>query len=144
MSAVFDPARPEHAKALQLLDSRTIAWFTWVGKDAAAHGVPVWFLWHEGTVIVLTEPDTAKVAAVRRGSPVLIHLETGEFGNDVVILNGTAEVSERSTAEWLPEFREVYEKKYAAAIADYGTPLDEIAKQFSTTLVFTPEKLLTW
>jgi PPOX class probable F420-dependent enzyme len=144
MTDVLDPARPEHEKALRLLETRTIAWFTWVGRDGAPHGVPVWFFWHDGQVIVLTEPDTAKVSAVRRGSPILVHLETGEFGSDVVILGGSAEISDRSSSEWLPDFREAYEQKYAAAIADYGTPLDDIAEKFSTTLVFTPARVLTW
>lgn len=144
MTDVIDPTAPEHQQALRLLESRTIAWFTWVGRDGAPHGVPVWFFWHHGQVLVLTEPGTAKVSAVKRGSPVLLHLETGRFGNEVVILNGTAEISERSTAEWLPEFRVAYEEKYAEAIADYGMSLDDIAEKFSITLVFTPEKLLAW
>lgn len=144
MSTTFDPTRPDQRKAIDLLESRTIAWLTWVGQDAAPHGVPVWFLWHDGRVVVFSEPGTAKVAAVRRGSPVLVHLETGAFGNEVVILNGSAEISDRDAASWLAEFRERYEWKYAAAIADFGMPLDDITTQYSAVVVFTPQTILTW
>jgi hypothetical protein len=96
------------------------------------------------TAIAMTEPGTGKVAHVRRGSPVLLHLETGRFGNEVVILHGTAEVLEESTAAWLVSRRDAYAAKYADAIEDYGMPLDRIAEVFSTTIVFTPERAQSW
>lgn len=144
MTEVFDTERPEHEKALRLLETRTIAWITWVGRDGRPHAVPVWFYWHDGRVFVISEPDTAKVAAVRRGSPVLVHLDTGSFGSEVVILNGEAEVSERDASSWLAEFGEPYVEKYAAAIDDYGVALDDLARRFSAVIVFTPQKLLAW
>lgn len=144
MARRFDPADPALAEPLRLLHERTIAWFTTVDADGRPHAVPVWFLWHDGVVLVFSEEKTAKVRHVRRGSPVLVHLETGAFGNEVVILSGAAQVSDRTSAEWLTEFREAYAEKYAAAIADYGQPLDQIVETFSTTLVFTPDEILAW
>lgn len=106
--------------------------------------VPMWFFWHDDRLLLFSRPDAVKVAHVRRGSPVLIHLEGGRFGNDVVVLNGTAEISNRSSAETLADFRDAYEAKYTEAIADYGMSLDEIVELFSTAIVFTPERLLAW
>jgi hypothetical protein len=87
---------------------------------------------------VFSEPDTAKVRHVRAGSAVQVHLETGAFGNEVVVLDVAAEVSERPAADWLPEFRDGYVTKYATAIDDYGMALDDIAARFSTVLVSLP------
>ncbi|MGP3536378.1 pyridoxamine 5'-phosphate oxidase family protein [Microbacterium sp. RD1] len=144
MARTFTPGDPANEAAIDLLEKRIIAWFTTVDADGAPHAVPVWFFWHDGRVVVFSRAATAKVAHVRAGSPVLVHLETGAFGNEVVILRGTAEVSERSSAQWLAHFRPAYEEKYAAAVADYGQPLDAIVATFSTALVFTPETVLAW
>jgi hypothetical protein len=73
-----------------------------------------------------------------------VHLETGAFGNEVVVLDVAAEVSERPAADWLPEFRDGYVTKYATAIDDYGMALDDIAARFSTVLVLTPTHLTAW
>ncbi len=74
----------------------------------------------------MSEPDTAKVAHVRRGSPVLLHLHTRADDDGVVILSGRGEVSERSTPEWLPEIGEA------------------IAAKFHVVLVVVPTRLQAW
>ncbi|MET0784583.1 MAG: pyridoxamine 5'-phosphate oxidase family protein [Leifsonia flava] len=143
-SALFDQANPAHVKALEKLDSEIIAWITTVRSDGAPRSVPVWFLWHEGTVLVMSEPTTAKVQAIRRGSAVQLHLETGPFGSEVVILSGSAEISETDATGWLPRIRDAYSTKYAEAMADYGMDIEPIMAQFSSVIVFTPEKLSAW
>jgi PPOX class probable F420-dependent enzyme len=144
VAEIFRPDDPAHQKALRLLADRIIAWFTTVDADGKPHAVPVWFFLHDGRIFVFSRADTVKVAHVRRGSPVLIHLDSGAFGNEVVVLHGAAEVSDRDAASWLSEFRDGYERKYAEAIADYGQTLDQIVAGFPTAVVFTPERVLTW
>lgn len=144
MAAVFNDGTGADAKALELLQNRRIGWFTTIGKDGTPRAVPVWFWWEDGLVYVLTEPATGKVAHVRRGSPVLFHLETGPTGDDVVIMHGSAQILPESTAQWLAPRRDAYEQKYAEAIVAYGMPLDEIAEVYSTTIVFTPERAQSW
>lgn len=141
---LFDESRTEHRKALRKLEHDVIAWFITVNAQGEPHGVPVWFLWHEGTVIVMSEPDAAKVKHVRRGSPVLVHLEGGRFGNDVVVLNGTAEISERSSAEWLPDIGDIFDAKYVEGFEDYGAGIDAIVQKFSAVIIVTPTKLMAW
>jgi PPOX class probable F420-dependent enzyme len=145
MTDGFDIDAPGHEKAKRMLQTDLIAWFTTVAPDGKPHAVPVWFFWHEGQVLVFSEDKTVKVRHVRGGSPVLVHLDTGgAFGDDVVILEGSATVSGDDATTWLPRIREPYEAKYAEAIADFGVGLDDIAARFPTVLVFTPERALTW
>lgn len=141
---VLDPADPTHAAVLDRLRHDVIGWFTTVRADGSPHAVPVWFYWHEGRALVMSEPETAKVRHVKRGSPVLLHLHTRADGDGVVVLEGHAEVSERSSAAWLPEIGEGYRAKYAEAIAAYGMPLDAIGEKFSTVLEVVPTKLRSW
>lgn len=145
MTDGFDIDAPGHEKTKRMLETDLIAWFTTVGGDGEPHAVPVWFFWHEGRVVVFSEPDTVKVRHVREGSPVLVHLHAGgPFGDDVVILHGRAEVSERDASTWLSEFRDGYAAKYADAIDSFGVPLDAIVEKFSTALVLTPERVQSW
>ncbi|MDL9981286.1 pyridoxamine 5'-phosphate oxidase family protein [Microbacterium sp. ASV49] len=145
MTGLLNPDVDVDAKALRMLENDLLAWFVTTARDGTPRAVPVWFLWHDGRVIVMSEPQTGKVAAVRRGAPVLMHLQAGgPFGDDVVILHGTAEIDARSTAEWLAEHHDAYLGKYAEAIDDYGVPLDDIAVKFSTIIVFSPGRIQAW
>ncbi|GAA2245746.1 pyridoxamine 5'-phosphate oxidase family protein [Herbiconiux moechotypicola] len=144
MSNLF-PDDEVREKALHMLEHDLIAWIVTVGADGAPHAVPVWFFWHDGRVYVFSEPSTAKVRHVRAGSPVVIHLQAGgRFGDDVVVLRGSAEIAEQSAASVLAPFRSAYADKYREAIADYGMPLEQIEATFSAAIMFTPVSALAW
>lgn len=140
----LDPADPEHAAVLTRLREDEIGWFTTVRANGAPHAVPVWFLWHDGRVLVMSEPGTTKVATVRRGSPVLLHLHTRDDGNGVVILTGRARVSDRSATEWLPEVGEAYAAKYTAGMASFGMGLAAIAERFHVVIEMQPTRVQSW
>lgn len=142
--AIFDESRTEHRKALRKLEHDLIAWFTTVSEEGEPHSVPVWFFWQHGRVIVLSEPNAMKVHHVRHGSPVLVHLESGRFGDDVVVLNGTAEISDRNAAQWFSEIGDAFGAKYSDGIEDFGMGLGPIAEKYSTVMVVTPTKLMAW
>ncbi|WP_052226619.1 pyridoxamine 5'-phosphate oxidase family protein [Microbacterium mangrovi] len=145
MTPVWNADDPAHAKARRMLEHDLIAWFVTTASDGSPRSVPVWFFWQDDRMLVVSEPDTLKVAAVRRGAPVLMHLQAGgPYGDDVVILRGRAEISPSPSADWLAANREAYVAKYGEAIDDYGMPLDDIAAKFSTLIVFTPERVQAW
>ncbi len=141
---VLDPADPVHADVLERLATDHIGWLTTVRADGSPHAVPVWFLWHDGLLLVMSEPRTAKVTNVRRGSPALLHLHTRTDGNGVVVLSGPAVVSDRPSTEWLPEIGEAYTAKYAEAMVAYGMGLEALAEKFSVVLQLEPTDLQAW
>jgi PPOX class probable F420-dependent enzyme len=140
----LDPTDPVHAEVLARLAQDEIGWFTTVRADGSPHAVPVWFLWHDGRLLVMSEPRTAKVANVRRGSAALLHLHTRADGNGVVVLSGTAVVSERTAPQWLPEIGEAYTAKYDAAMLAYGMGLEAIAEKFHVVIELAPTGLVAW
>ena len=145
MTDVFSASDPAHQKALRMLETDLIAWFTTIADDGSPRSVPVWFWWQDGLAHVMSKSDSAKVAHVRRGSPVLLHLHAGgPFGDDVVILHGSATVSPLPTAESFPAPREDYVAKYGEAIKAFGAPLDEILRAFDAHVIFMPERVQAW
>ena len=141
--SILDPT--EHAKALGLLEREIVIWFTTVDAEGAPHAVPVWFLWHDGVVDMSSKPDAQHVRHVRAGSPVLLHLNAGgPHGDDVVILHGTATLEPDSAAARMDRFREAYLGKYADAIEAFGIPPEQLMQQYSTSIVFTPERVQAW
>ncbi|MGC5171692.1 pyridoxamine 5'-phosphate oxidase family protein [Microbacterium sp. DT81.1] len=142
---IFDPDNPAHAKALGMLDRDLIAWITTLGSDGSPRAVPVWFLWHDGTISILSEPVSHKVTHIRSDPRVLVHLHAGgPTGDDVVVLRGTATLTPDGAAGWIERFREPYTAKYAESIAAFGIPAEALAQKFSTLIEFRPRHLLAW
>ncbi|MET0811850.1 MAG: pyridoxamine 5'-phosphate oxidase family protein [Microbacterium sp.] len=142
---LLDPARPEHEKALRMLHDDRIAWFTTVAEDGTPHAVPVWFMWHDGRIVVFSEPDTVKVKHVRRGSRALVHLNAGgPYGDDVVVLSGSAVIDDEPAAAYLERFRAEYTAKYTEAIDAFGMAPEDLIAKYDTVLVVTPEHVLAW
>jgi PPOX class probable F420-dependent enzyme len=142
---MLDLSAPEYDKARRMLETDIIAWFTTVDADGAPHAVPVWFFWHEGRIVVFSQPHTVKVQHVKAGSPVLVHLQAGgPEGDDVVILSGSAEAHDGAAGEWLAKYADAYAAKYADAIEAFGMPAEAITDKYSTALVLTPENILAW
>ena len=143
-AALFDEDKPAHRMALEKLEHDVIAWFTTVDSEGEPHAVPVWFFWRDGRLIIFSEPDAAKVKHVRHGSPALVHLQGDRFGNEVVVLHGTAELSDRNAAEWVQDFGDAYAAKHAEAMDEFGVGLEGLVEQYSTVVIVTPTKLMAW
>lgn len=141
-TTVFDTTNPTHQKALGKLDNDLIAWFGSARPDGRPHTVPVWFLWHDGQVIVLSEEKTQKVRNVRHSEHVVVSLETEGTGADVVILDGTAEISRENATAWIPRIGDRYTTKYADGLAGSGITVDQMAAQYTQVIVVTPTKFM--
>ena len=142
----FDLGSSEAAAAdvARRLEQDRIGWLVTVRPDGRPHAVPVWFLWHDGRILIMSEPKTAKVTNLRHSPQAVLHLHTEATGNGVVVLGGTGAVSPRPTTEWLAEIREPYTAKYAEARVAYGMGLDAIAEKFSAVIALTPASLTAW
>lgn len=128
----------------QRLDADIIGWLVTVRADGRPHAVPVWFLWRDSRALVLSEPDTVKVRNLRHSPQALLHLHADSTGNGVVVLVGSATISDRSTTQWLAEIREPCTAKYAQAMVEFGMGLDAIAEQFCAVIEFTPISITAW
>lgn len=142
--SLLDPANEVHARALARFGEERIAWFTTIGRDGFPHAVPVWFIVHDDSVLVLSEPATAKVRNLRADDHALVHLEAGADGEQLTVLQGRATISERPALEWIDEIGAAYEAKYRGGLAGLSLTLESMAGQYSCVIQLRPVKLIAW
>ena len=140
----FDDQNPSHQKALGKLAADHIGWLTTVRVSGRPHSVPVWFLWHDGQVLIFSEEKTQKIRNLRHSGNVVFSLEAGQEGSDVVILDGNAAISDQGARAWLPAIGELYATKYAQGLQGLGMTIDAMAAQFGQAIVVTPTKVTAW
>jgi Pyridoxamine 5'-phosphate oxidase len=90
-------------------------WLSTVSPDGAPHTMPVWAVWHDAALWFSTGARSRKARNLRERPACSIHPD----GEDVVVLNGTADFDADATAALA-----AYRAKYAETPPD---PLIRIA-----------------
>lgn len=140
----LDPADEVQGRAIARLESERIGWLTSIRADGFPHAVPIWFLWHDGELIVLSEPGAAKVRNIRGNPKVLLHLEAGRNGDELTVLQGLAEISADPTAGWIDRIGVPYGAKYTRGLGELSLTMQSMAAQYDTVIRITPTKLIAW
>src|SRR5579863_5896105 len=111
---MLDLSRPEYAHALERLRTNVILWLATVRPDGRPHVVAVWFLWDGDSVLIFSKPGQQKIRNLRQNPHVTLALDDTHDGEDVVVIEGTAElVDDFDLSAGVP----AYTAKYAAQIA---------------------------
>ena len=137
MTATLDPAVPEHAHALRRLADERIGWLTTVDGDGQPHASPLWFIWEDGTILVYSRTRTPRNAFVAAHPAVAFNLNTDPGGDDVVTMEGTAQVDPDA-----PPAHEhaAYLARYADRIAGYGWTPEWFAEAYAVAIRITPTR----
>ncbi|WP_109209134.1 MULTISPECIES: TIGR03618 family F420-dependent PPOX class oxidoreductase [Microbacterium] len=141
---VLDPADERQAKALARLEGEEIGWLGTIGRDGFPHAVPVWFLWKDDVAYVFTQPGSAKAKNLRENPKAMLHLEAGDDGEQLHVLQGTVEISDEPTTAWLDRLGEAYLAKYGGGIQHLGWTHERMWAEYSLVLIFRPHKLIAW
>ncbi len=121
--------------------SNIIAWLTTVGSDGRPYTVPVWFLWEGNTILIFSQPHKQKIRNLRKNARVTLALDETKEGEDVVIVEGTAELLDNpEISVMLP----AYVAKYGALIQDMGWTPASMAADYSRAIRVTPTKFRSW
>lgn len=119
------------------LRTEEIIWLTTVRCDGQPQPVPVWFLWDGATFLIYSQPDAQKLRNIKRHPRVALNLNSDAQGNQVVRIEGTAEIVEDAPpATGVPEMIE----KYRAGIARIGMTPEEFARSYSVAIRVTPTR----
>ena len=129
----------QHAE--QRLRSNIIAWLTTVGSDGRPYTSPVWFLWDGQTILIFSQPNRQKIRNLRKNARVTLALDDTQEGDDVVIVEGTAElVDDPGLSAVLPAFADKYRERLKGM--DW-TP-EDMAADYSQAILVTPTKFKSW
>jgi general stress protein 26 len=106
-------------------------WLCTTRSSGRPHAKPVWGVWLDGALLFSTSPHSVTARNVAAGSPVQVHLESGD---QVAIFEAAAEPVRDSAL--LELFAEAYETKYnwRMDVSDPDTPV----------LCLRPESVLAW
>ena len=132
------PTDPERAHAEQRLRHEKVGWITTVRRDGQPQSSPVWFLLVDEEIVVYSRPTTQKVRNVRANPKVAFHVRDLNDGDDIVSIEGTAEIDEsypRAVAT------PAYVEKYRKLIAAIGMDPESFAKAYSVPIRIRPTTL---
>ena len=121
------------------LRAEPIIWLSSVRPDGRPHLVPVWFWWDGATILIFSKPAAQKVRNLRHNPQVMLALDSADEGEDVVLLEGRAELLGAGAPQsTLP----AYAEKYAALMARIGMVSDWHASEYSQAIRVAVERLV--
>jgi PPOX class probable F420-dependent enzyme len=137
---MLDPEKQKDAHVIERLNTELIAWLSTVRPDGRPHVVPVWFLWQDGSILIFSQPNNQKIRNLRANPSVMLGLETINHGDDVVMVEGTAEFldGEDAPTTILP----AYAQKYDALLRSMNWDADTMAKSYSQAIRVTPTRFI--
>src|SRR5262249_29029134 len=125
-------------RAARRLREEKIGWLVTVGASGNPQPVPVWFLWEGETILIYSQPETAKLRNLATNPRVALHLDGDGQGGDIVILTGEARVvADQPPADRGP----AYLAKYRQVIARMGMTPDRFARAYSVAIRLAPGRL---
>lgn len=137
----LDLSNTKDAHIDERLRTEPIIWLATVRPDGRPHLVPVWFSWDGETITIYSQPDNHKMRNLQHNPNVSLALNTADEGDDVVIVEGKAELLGQSAQTMN---NPAYLEKYDRLIKDMQTTPDEIAASYSEVIRVTPTRFISW
>jgi PPOX class probable F420-dependent enzyme len=125
-------------RALKRLENEQVVWLTTTSPSGTPLPTPVWFLWHEDTVLIFSQPNTPKVKAIEKSGTVSLNFNSTEHGGDIVVISGVAErLKGGPPATDYPDYIE----KYAEGLTSLGMTAEGFAASYSEHLRVVPHQM---
>ena len=134
---MLDLTKERDAHIDERLRAELMMWLSTVRPDGRPHLVPVWFLWDGRSILIFSRPNQQKLLNLRHNPNVVVALDTAGQGDDIVMIEGKAELLDDprvSTA------LSAYKEKYKQRLALYGWTGEAMAQDYSQAIRITPTK----
>lgn len=129
-------------KARQRLERQKLAWLTTIARDGTPQPNPVWFIIDGEAIVVFSKPGQAKLHNIGRNGKVSFNLEATETEEEITIITGTAEVTDKSAIS--ADLLDRYAAKYAEGMVAINLTREQYESQYSSVIRITPNKLRGW
>jgi PPOX class probable F420-dependent enzyme len=141
MAIEIDTSTAFGARAARRLRDEGLAWLVTVSPAGQPLPSRVWFEWDgDSSVLLYSKPDTPKLRNIAANPRVALHLDGDDVGGDLVILHGTARVSDDPPADDVTS----YVDKYEARMARNGWTPSDFAAMYSVPLRIDLTRLRGW
>jgi len=135
---LLDLSNPKDVHVDERLRKEPIIWLSTVRADGRPHLVPVWFFWDGETITIFSQPGNQKMHNLQRNVNVALALDDTNVGEDVVIIEGKAELPGKFTQTMN---NPAYLEKYGALMQ---SDPEALAASFSEVIRVTPTKCIRW
>lgn len=98
-------------------------------------------MWDGEGFLIYSREGRQKLKNIARNPRVGLNLNSGETGDDVVRVEGTAEIAEDAPPA---DEVEAYVEKYRRSIAHIGFDVDGFARTYTVAVRVTPERWQVW
>ena len=105
MAITIDTTTPFGERAARRLRDEPLAWLVTVSPAGQPQPSPVWFEWDAAGILLYSKPDTPKLRNIAANPRVTLHLDGNGNGGDIVIVSGTATLSDDPPADQVPSLR---------------------------------------
>ena len=137
----LDLSKPKDAHIDERLRAEPIIWLGTVRPDGRPHMIPVWFFWDRETITIYSQPNNQKMRNLQYSTNVTLALNTIEDGDDVVVVEGKAELLGKSTQTMN---NPAYLEKYDWLIKKMKADPQEMAADYSEVIRVTPTRFISW
>ena len=126
------------AWARERLEHDVVGWLTTVAEDGTPQTSVVSFLWERDSILIYSEPETPKVRNIARSPLVGFHVQSDEYGDHALVIEGTAAVDPTVARS---DVHPAYRTKYAEPLAHWGMDEGDTARAFSVALRVQPRRI---
>ncbi len=122
----------------EFLSEGHIARIATVKKDGSPHITPVWFLWEDEELIIVTYKGSAKVRNIKANNRVAVVIDTAGPGRGV-IMEGKARISVDGMEQVTRKISAKYVKP--EELDDY---VESVLKTPMMVIRISPKKVISW
>jgi PPOX class probable F420-dependent enzyme len=133
----FDTSTEFGERAQRRFETDVVGWLTTVSPKGSPVPSPIWFLWDGETFLMYSQPHAPRIRNITANPRVSLNLDGDSVGGNIVIVSGTAAVSDDPPAPAVP----AYMAKYATMIEEEGWTPESFAADYSTPVRITPTRL---
>ena len=138
-AGVYGPLEAESgAWAREHLSNDVVGWLTTVAPDGRVQASPISFLWDGRSILFYSKPNTPKLRNIAAHPAVSFNLNSDEYADHVLIVEGTAVVEPDCAPS---DVHPTYAAKYHAPLAHWEMDEAQTAREFSVAVRITPTRI---
>lgn len=120
------------------LDREIVIWMTTVSPAGQAQSSPVWFNVEDDVIVVYSVANSPRTRNIAANPRVALNLNSSEIGDDLVIIEGVAEIVEGGPPA---DHDERYLAKYESELGTWNFTVESFTRDYPVRIHVSPTRL---